>query len=61
MTVVMTRPPRERKERAVSFRRLTIADVETLVGRKADGVKIRGSWVVLYFAAPDVTVRFRKW
>ena len=58
----------------IDFSRLTISDVERLVGRKPHDVQVRGSWVVILFGSGNdldedgspamgsgLSFRFKKW
>lgn len=58
-------------DRPVRFDKLTIKDVERLVGRNADSVEVRKKWVTCFFggrpgtdqapAIADVSVSFKRW
>lgn len=54
-----------------NFSRVSIKDVERMVGRTADHVEVRNRWVTCFFygrtgtekspGTADVTVSFKKW
>lgn len=59
---------------SIDYSRLTISDVERLVGRKPHDVQVRGSWVVVLFGSSKdldndgtpamgsgLSFRFKKW
>lgn len=57
-------------EKNMEFSRMTIGDVEALVGKKATHVEVRNKWITMTFSHPatekatlraDIHVSVRKW
>lgn len=66
--------PKKQIEEVLDFRKLSIGQVEGLVGRKAYDVRQEGNWIKLFFNGPagvtddglnhlgaGLTISFRKW
>lgn len=55
----MARAIKEKAEPKVNFKKMTLQQLEELVGQKPTAVEMRGQWIVCAFN--NITISFKKW